>query len=157
MTNQNDHFDSPLSGAIESLEELDSLIRDSTSSEKLRDELVAQRRWFLDRLEKIGKQSSAREIAVTKATLRVIGASTLPYCPFNVNEWNLQKLSRLVGRNDAELQMQLFDEWEQDGWLCLSFSNSAEAEEVLTILLAGIEFKAGRRTDRAAASDRLDD
>jgi hypothetical protein len=155
MTNQNENFDS-VSGGIGTLAELDKLIRNSTSSEKLREELLAQREWFLDRLQNISRQASRRQSNAGKRTLYVVAASNLPSCSWNVNELNLQKLCQLVGRNDGELQMQLFDEWEQDGWLCLCFCNSAEAEEVLAILLSSIEFKAGRRTD-AAGNDRLED
>ena len=152
MTNQNDHFGS-VSGTIGTLVELDKLVRNGTSSEKLREELLAQREWFLDRLQNICRQNTTG-----KRTLYVVGASGLPNCSWNVNELNLQKLCHLVGKNDgSELQMQLFDEWEQDGWLCLCFTNSAEAEEVLAILLSAIEFKAGRRTDGAAGNERLGD
>jgi hypothetical protein len=154
MENQNKQVSS---GKIASLQDLDLLVRNGTSPEKLREELKAQRTWFLDRLEKIDQPVSGREDPGATRVLRVVGGTTLPNCPGHVNEWNLEKLCRLIGRNNRELQMQLFDEWERDGWLCLSFCKAAEAEEVLAILTTSIEFKALRRTDRAAVNELLYD
>jgi hypothetical protein len=158
MTNLQNDFDGLASARINPLlEELDQRIRKSVSAEKLGEELLEQRAWFLDRLGKNSRQFGSREQASIHArvkTLHAVGVSSLPHCAWNFNKLTLDTLSTFVGRNNGELQIHLWNEGDQLDAMCLRFSNVAEVDMVIALLIAAMEFKSDQANDAAVEKDR---
>jgi hypothetical protein len=158
MTNVENELDGLSSTRINpSLAELDQLIRKSLSVEKLAEELLEQRAWFLDRLGKNSRRLGTAEPATVHAKTRPLyatNAASLPHCAWNFNKLTLDTLSAFVARNNGELQFHLWNEPGKTSGVCLRFSRVAEVEMVLALLMAAMEFQSARKTDDGLEKNR---